>query len=341
MSFFKCAVIVLGAGVMVALVGCVSPPQTRALLNAPPDIPAAHVIEGVPFFAQDEYFCGPTTLAEVFNFYGANSTPSKVAPDVFVPELKGSLQIEMHSAVRKNGLLPYSDKGNLSQLLGLVSDGIPVIILQNLSVNWLPAWHYAVVVGYDLNRKELVLHSGQTAHYRLRLSVFERTWARAEYWFLVAVPPDLTSAHFHPYKFTQAAQDLVAVGRIDAGVSALTAATERWQESWLAYFLLANTYIQEQPRQSVEWFKKGFAYGKNQATYLNNYAHALNALACPREALSLSQRALALAPADPIVQNTHEIAQALVASCPDYNEACAAFMPNAIAPQKSDRLCRQ
>ncbi len=320
---------------------CASPPQTRALLRSPPDIPAQHEINNVPFYAQEQYFCGPTALAEVFSFYGDPVSPENIAPDVFVPQLKGSLQIEMHSAVRKHGFLPYSEKGNLAQLLALVSDGIPVVVLQNLSISWMPRWHYAVVHGYDLAREEVVLHSGTMRSYRMGLSVFERTWARGDYWFLAVVPPTRTSTYFHAYKFVQAAQDMISVGQIMAGQSALQAATEQWPSYWLAYFLLGNSLMKTQSKEAALWFKAGFNYGKEHAVYLNNYAHVLNSLECSQEAAVLSKQALVLAPGEAIVTNTHtNIVDNIKATCGKERYACAEFITNDIASQKSSEWCQ-
>ena len=48
----------------------------------------------------------------------------------------------------------------LADLLQEVAAGHPVIVLQNLGLEWIPVWHYSVVIGYDLSRGQLVLRSG-------------------------------------------------------------------------------------------------------------------------------------------------------------------------------------
>ncbi|MFT4808702.1 MAG: hypothetical protein ACI9LX_002039 [Paraglaciecola sp.] len=72
------------------------------------------------FYPQQIFFCGPTTLSEVLNFYGHSTTPEGIAPSLFIPGREGSLQLEMISAARTYGLLPYSTNSSLDTLFSLV-----------------------------------------------------------------------------------------------------------------------------------------------------------------------------------------------------------------------------
>ena len=42
------------------------------------------------------------------------------------------------------------------------ASGNPVLVLQNLSLPWVPMWHSAVVICHDLARGEIILRSGTT-----------------------------------------------------------------------------------------------------------------------------------------------------------------------------------
>ncbi|UJF21440.1 PA2778 family cysteine peptidase [Shewanella sp. OMA3-2] len=206
--------------------GCASvTPQTLQLLANPPAISPKYQIVDVPFYAQEDYFCGPTTLSEIFNFYGMSKTPQQIAPSLFIPDLQGSLQIEMVAAARQQGLLAYAESGNLTQLLSLVSENIPVIVLQNLSTAWYPMWHYAVVTGYDLDKQHVILHSGTNKNRIAEFKVFEQTWQRGQYWLLAAVPTDVASVYFDPFVYISAAQDLLSIGQSRYGIAALENAT--------------------------------------------------------------------------------------------------------------------
>ncbi|WP_333607080.1 PA2778 family cysteine peptidase [Arsukibacterium sp.] len=281
-----------------ALTACQTPPQTKALLATPPEIARAHQIAQVPFYPQQAFFCGPTTLSEVAGFYGLQASPDDIAPATFIPGLEGTLQIEMTAATRQLGLVAYEQRGTMSQLLSLVADNIPVIVLQNNSINWLPQWHYAVVVGYDLAAKEVILHTGVTEAHRLNFSTFERTWQRGNYWLLAMLPPDKSSEHLDAFIYTKACQDLINTQQAEAGVTALITATRQWPEYWRPYFLLGNHYFSSQPLMAAHWFEQGLAVARQQVPYLNNYAMLLSGLSCHSKAAELMASALRLAPED-------------------------------------------
>ncbi len=293
--------------VALMLAGCQTPPQTRQLLIQPPAVPRQHLIAGVPFYPQQDFYCGPTTLAEVAGFYGKPQDPAAIAPQTFIPQLQGSLQIEMAAATRQLGLLAYAQRGSMQQLLGLVADDMPVIVLQNNSISWWPQWHYAVVIGYDLADETLTLHTGVTPDYQLDFATFERTWQRGAYWLLLMLPPDKTSPQLDPFLYTKAAQDLLSTKQHQsgsagesAGVSALQSATAQWPDYWLPYFLLANHYAgpedKSEPALALEWFAKGLRAARQQIAYLNNYALLLSAQGCQQAATALLEEALRLAP---------------------------------------------
>jgi tetratricopeptide (TPR) repeat protein len=286
------------------LAGCQATPQTARLLEKIPNIPAQHYIADVPFYAQQDFYCGPTTLAEVFNYHGANTTPEAIAPSLFVPELAGSLQLEMVAAARQQGLVAYAQRGNLETLLSLVSEDIPVVVLQNVALSWFPMWHYALVIGYDLDSGEVIMHTGVTEQHSLNLATFERTWARGEYWLLAAVPPTKMSEQFTPLSYTQAAQDLLETGQSGAGISALQTAIAQWPDYWLNYFLLGNHFLQEDPQQAAIWYQKGYQYAAQNVPYLNNYAFTLAKLGCYAQANNLVATALAYQPDDPNLLDT-------------------------------------
>lgn len=295
------------ASFFVLVSACGTAPQTLALTTNPPDyIPQQSAIDSVPFFTQEKYFCGPTVLAEVFNYYGKDQTPEKLAPSIFIPGLEGSLQIEMTAAARKHQFLPYAKHSSLTQLLALVSDDVPVIVLQNLSIPWIPAWHYAVVTGYDLKNQTIRLHSGEIKDYEMELSVFERTWQRSNFWLLAVVPPNHSSRHFDSFVYTKAAQDLIEIGQAKPGLMALEQAAGQWPKKWLAYFLLGNYYLQWDPMQAVKWYQKGYTFGQQDAAYLNNFAYLMHQLGCDNEAQQLISKALEINSDDPNIQHSFD-----------------------------------
>ena len=293
---------ILKAGIIVSffmLCGCATPPQTQHLLNnPPPHLPASANINNLPFYPQQAYYCGPTTLAEIFEFNGIKLSPEEIAPQLFIPGRKGSLQLEMVAAIRQQGLLAYSERSHLKQLITLVNLNIPIIVLQNLGLDWYPLWHYAVVKGYDLNTQEIILHSADTANRRVDLALFERTWQRANFWSVIALPAQHSLKELNAFNYLKAAQDLLLVGQTHAGIAHLEKATQLWPEQWLSYFLLGNYYLTHDITRSVNWFEQGLPLALTETNYLNNYAYALFKNNQKHLAKTMIEQALKLAPND-------------------------------------------
>ena len=149
------------AGASLALLGgCAT--QTAALrFGAVEGLPRCAELVDTPFFPQDQrYLCGPESLAAVLQATGLAVTPPDLVPQVYVPGRQGSLQAEMLAATRRQGAVAYVLPPRLEALLREVAAGTPVVILQNLGLQWAPTWHYAVVVGYDLDEGLVLLRSG-------------------------------------------------------------------------------------------------------------------------------------------------------------------------------------
>jgi hypothetical protein len=225
------------------LTGCAAPPQTTALLGAaPPGLPQRALLDDVPFYPQGDHQCGPAALAMALGASGAPVDPRQLAAEVFVPDRRGSLAPELLAAARRHGRLAVTLPRTLEALLRIVGGGRPAIVLLNLSLPVFPVWHYAVVIGFDLPRGEVVLHSGGQAAVRWPLAVFERTWARAEHWAMVVAPPGDPPASLAIDPLVGAA---AALERVDAGGAARTYATltTRDPKAWSAWVGLGNAAL--------------------------------------------------------------------------------------------------
>ena len=93
---------------VIQLLACTAPQTSQLQLEKPNDLPYQARVANVPFFPQEQYHCGPATLAMTMNHYGIKITPTELAKDVFTPDLEGSLQVEMKAATRKQGMLAFS-----------------------------------------------------------------------------------------------------------------------------------------------------------------------------------------------------------------------------------------
>ncbi|WP_165973805.1 PA2778 family cysteine peptidase [Paucimonas lemoignei] len=178
----------------------------------PDELPTSAKVERVPFYPQEDYHCGPASMAMAASGAGVNLQPEDVLDKVYLPARKGSLQVEMFAAGRHFGLLSYRLKPNMKALLQEVAAGNPVIVLQNLSFPISPVWHYAVVTGFDRERNTLTLHSGRTRDMEMSLYAFERTWERADHWAILVLPPTKipATADVASYASAVMAMELVA-----------------------------------------------------------------------------------------------------------------------------------
>ena len=194
----------------------------------------------VPFFAQEDYECGPASLAMLLQAAGLHTTPEQLVAQVYLPGRKGSLQIEMMVAARRQGLPAYRLEPTLEAVLQEVAAGHPVLVFQNLSLPIYPIWHYAVVIGFDRSRGMLTLHSGRTERLEMTFSVFERTWARGEHWAMVALPVDKVPATAQAASFAGA---IAALERSapQAARSAYSTALQRWPSDLVLLFGAGNT----------------------------------------------------------------------------------------------------
>lgn len=283
--------------------------QTQALLAQPePDLPAYAELVATPFFAQERYQCGPAALAMVLQAAGIKASPEQLQPEVYLPAREGSLQVEMLTSARRHGTLAVPIAPNLRALLNEVAAGHPVVILQNLGLSWLPRWHYAVVIGFDLNRREVMLRSGLTERQILPMRTFEHTWARSQYWAMVALAPGTL-----PVSATEAivTAGLVALEKFTTPQQAqrgYQAGLTRWPDSLTLQLGLGNSaYAAGQPKRAATAFRDATQKHADSVTAFNNLASVLSEMGQHGEALRAADHAVSLGgPLQNIAMETRE-----------------------------------
>ena len=285
---------VLLCAVLPGLTGC-STPQVAALYARPPaTIPARVELTGVPFHPQEEYQCGPAALATVLLHAGVATTPEALVPQVYLPARGGSLQAEMLAAARRHGLVSYRLAPALGDLLQEVAGGTPAIVLQNLAVGFAPLWHYAVVIGYDLPREEIILRSGTTSRAVMKLGTFERTWARGEHWAMLALAPERLPATADEDRYVAA---IAALERVAPGTArrAYTKALERWPGNLAAQIGQGNAaYAMRDLLGAEAAYREAIRRHPGAADAWNNLAQTLHELRRHDEALAAAHRAVDL-----------------------------------------------
>ncbi len=265
---------VAGFALIALISGCASTPQTDRLLESIPTVlqqptELTHVV----FFPQTAYQCGPASLAMVLNAHDHTLQPDQLTGEVFIPDLKGSLQPELLAATRRHGYIPYVLRPELGEVLMEVRDGRPVLVLQNLGLSWLPQWHYAVVVGYDLQQQQLVLRSGLEARHEVGMQTFERTWARGKRWAMVVLKPGELPSQPEEWRYIQAIVGLEKLQRWEALRVAYATGLTQWPDSLELRMGLGNLYFLRGDKQAAMQEYLGLL------TQAPDYAPALNNLA--------------------------------------------------------------
>ena len=275
------------------LAGCAGPLQSERLARGA--FPESVELRQVTFHPQEEYQCGPAALAMALNWAGIEVTPATLAPEVYLPARRGSLQLELLANARRRGAVPYVVEPKLEALLAEVSAGHPVVVFQNLGLSWYPKWHYAVVVGFDLARDEMVLRSGLERRHTAPLRVFERTWRRGGYWAMVAMPPGRVPRTANETSYLQAVVALERLKQWRAAGDAYRAALERWPQSLGAQLGLGNMrYALGELAAAEQAYRAAATAHPDSPIALNNLAQTLADQGELAEAEEIAKRALVL-----------------------------------------------
>jgi hypothetical protein len=265
--------------VALLLAGCASgPPLHDWPVSAANVEPLPTEISEVPFFPQEEFQCGPAALAGILNWSGVDTTPDDLSPYLYIPEREGTLQPELLAQSRRLGRIPYVIPPHPDALRAELAERHPVLVLQNNGVNWLPVWHYAVVVGVegDASDERVVLRSGDMQRYPLDADTFLHTWRRSNYWGVVVLPPGRLPASVGPDGVLRSIDDFARTADFDAVVTALDAAAERWTTDAGILFALGNhLYAGGDVAGAERIYQQGLAHNPGAAMLRNNLAWLL------------------------------------------------------------------
>lgn len=279
-----------------ALTACATPPQSASLLQQLPGNLAEPVaLADVPFFPQDQYECGPAALATVLVASGISVVPDDLVPLVYVPERKGSFQVEVVAAARSFGRLAYTLPPTLEALFTEVRNGTPVLVLQNLGLPSYPKWHYAVVKGFDLERKRIVLNSGVHEDYVMALGTFERTWARAGSWGMVVLEPGQVPETAEALPYFNAVVALELEGHPETARAGYKSGLARWPDDRNLLMAYGNLlYGEGELSAAAASFRAVTKYHPAYAPAHNNLAQLLFELGQLDQALAAARTAVAL-----------------------------------------------
>ena len=273
-------------------------PQSEALRATPPaGLPPRVELTQVPFHAQNDFLCGPATLAMVFNAAGvASASVETLTPMVYLPGRQGSLQAEMLGATRRTGLVAYALAPKLEDVLREVAAGTPVVVLLNLALKLVPVWHYAVIVGYDLDKREVIVRSAKRARDEWSFAFLEYFWQESDYWSMLALAPGQVPATAREADFAAAVAALEQAGRRVEARESYRALLARWPDNLVGLVGLGNVEYNLKDMAAAERaFRLASEAHPLSDIALNNLAHVLALLGRLADAEAAARTAVALA----------------------------------------------
>lgn len=273
-------------------------------------LPRQAELINTPFYPQTLYQCGPAALATALNAVQISVTPEQLTPEVYIPSREGSLQIEMLAAARRHGALAVQIPPKLDAVIQEIVAGHVVVVMQNLGLSWAPSWHYAVVVGYDLNQEKIWLRSGTFKRFEMTLSSFQRTWARSEYWAFVALQPGQLPASAEVESVVTALIAFEKTANKQARLLAYQAAVMRWPEHLILLMGLGNAaYYANDLTAAAAAFQQAVDKHPTAAAAYNNLANVLLAQGHAVQAEKVAQQGLKVVGED--AQLTAQLKQTL------------------------------
>lgn len=237
----------------------------------------------VPFFPQQAYQCGPAALATVLVHSGVTTSPEALTDATFIPGREGTLQAELVAAARQQGRTPLPIPGDAGALLRELRAGNPVLVLQNLGIDALPRWHYAVVVGYADGA--WLLRSGTEQRRREAHAAFMRSWGKSGFWARVVTRPGELPAS------AGAGEVLTSLAASEsrlpaaAALASWEAALRRWPGDNRLLFATANANRRAGDElRAARLFQRLLRRDAGHLAARNNFADLLLAAGCPDRA---------------------------------------------------------
>ncbi|HAO94200.1 MAG: hypothetical protein A2X93_06505 [Deltaproteobacteria bacterium GWC2_56_8] len=140
-------------------------------------------IRDVPFYPQDEYMCGPASLASLVAYWGATGATDidEAIIEVYQTRLKGTLPIDMLLFAKDKGMEAAYYKGGLDDLREKIAQKTPLILFLNLGFESYPVGHYIVAVGYSDISGMVIAHSGMDKERVYSYEALEKAWSKTGY----------------------------------------------------------------------------------------------------------------------------------------------------------------
>jgi len=245
----------------------------------PPEQHYPSSVINVPFIPPRSELCGSTSIEMVASYWQTTTayipklSSSELEARTLIPAKGGTLQIEMVTATRANGLIVYPLEPTYEALFAELSAQHPVIVLVNRSFSWHPMWHYAPVIGYDEEKRSLIAHFSDQPNERLSIATFAALWKRSGNWGLLLLPPGELPASVSSKTFLRAVYEFEKMGNSKEAILTYQSALKRWPEDIDILFALANAeYNASNLLEAEKYYRKLLVLHPSHPLALNNLA---------------------------------------------------------------------
>ncbi|MDD5118648.1 MAG: PA2778 family cysteine peptidase [Sulfuricurvum sp.] len=265
----------------------------------PPEQHYASSAINVPFIPPRSELCGSTSIEMVSSYWQSTTsyipklTMQELDGYTLIPAKGGTLQIEMMTSARANGLIAYPMEPTFDALFAELSAHHPVIVLVNRSFSWHPLWHYAPVIGYDEEKRQIIVHFSDQPNEAVPLATFAALWKRSGNWGVVLLPPGELPALVSSKTVLRSIYEFEKAGDRLGAIRAYQSALIRWPEDTDILFALANAEFNVSNFSEAEKnYRKLLALKPSHALALNNLSMLLCRSSRSDEALKLLDKAV-------------------------------------------------
>lgn len=149
---------------------------------------SAAYIEGVPFYPQKEFLCGPAAVASVVGYYNSAVSLEDAAKAVYGERWKGTLPIDLVIYAKVKGFDAEFYRGGLADLKNKIRAKAPLIIFIDAGWGIFQLGHYIVATGYSDELESATAHSGMDRDAVFSYAELTRAWQKTGYSTILLKP---------------------------------------------------------------------------------------------------------------------------------------------------------
>lgn len=268
----------------------------------------------LPFIAPRSELCGSNSIEMVASYWQSSKhffpklSIEELDARTLIPAKGGTLQIELVTAARADGLIAYPMKPTFEALFAELEAHHPVVVLVNRSFSWHPMWHYVPVIGYDEKKRSIITHFADQPNESVPLGTFAALWQRSENWGVVLLPPGEIPASVPLKTFLRAVYEFEKTGEGTEAIKTYKSALLRYSDNTDILFALANSEMKNSQLLDAEkHYRQILALNPSHSLALNNLAILLSRNGKFHEGLELLNKVVS---DDPkilsLVKSSHE-----------------------------------